>query len=240
MAGTSKKHPKNGMSRPHFTLIELLIVIAIIAILAGMLLPALGSARERARTAQCTSNIRQIGAALYMYFGDFQDYFPPSSPQAAMEPAFRSYTGVDPERYSSSKNYSDHQIWACPSDRYRMEQCSKAGFIAGSYAQNYYMRSNDDAASHNYTRLTRIKSPSNKIYSTDAGYYNGLQSATPWYGVKISANSYPYKKTVTDITSGTFFRHQESTPVLWLSGTVTVERRADLLGRQVWVNNVNY
>lgn len=54
-----------------FTLIELLITIAIIAILAGMLLPALNSARERGRTTTCTSQLKQVEAAMSLYAGDY-------------------------------------------------------------------------------------------------------------------------------------------------------------------------
>ncbi|MDD3927379.1 MAG: prepilin-type N-terminal cleavage/methylation domain-containing protein [bacterium] len=63
-----------SMHRKGFTLIELLVVIAIIAILASILFPVFGKAREKARSATCQSNLKQIGTMIAMYSQDYDEY----------------------------------------------------------------------------------------------------------------------------------------------------------------------
>src|ERR1039457_4282993 len=67
------------MKRNGFTLIELLVVIAIIAILAAILFPVFAAAREKARQATCTSNLKQIGLGLLQYIQDYDELEPPST-----------------------------------------------------------------------------------------------------------------------------------------------------------------
>ena len=80
------------MSKRKFTLIELLIVIAIIAILAAILLPALQAARERAMTAQCISNLNNLGKTSGNYLSDNRNLFPyPASTNPAQTNVIRNF-----------------------------------------------------------------------------------------------------------------------------------------------------
>jgi len=96
-----------------FTLIELLVVIAIIAILAAILFPVFAKAREKARQASCTSNLKQLGAALAMYLQDYDECWPANNTpgyDATIEIWFPGWIANGLAPYC--KNW---QIFYCPS-----------------------------------------------------------------------------------------------------------------------------
>jgi len=121
-----RKETANRMSGPGFTLIEMLVVIAIITILTGMLVPTIGRAREAAKQAVCGMNLRQIGYGIQSYMQSYNDYYPPMAPLPTAEPVLHP---VNP-RPAMNEVLAIHvgrqlDVFHCPSDRIRDRQMLK-------------------------------------------------------------------------------------------------------------------
>ena len=115
--------------RPAFTLIELLIVIAVIAVLAALLLPAIARAKESAHSATCRSNVHQLGLALTLYLGDYHHY-PGAAPSAKM-PGGYWHDYLTPY---CSRRWID-PVFRCPSYR-GLTLAPKGVLPLGSYGYN--------------------------------------------------------------------------------------------------------
>ena len=175
----------NHKKRDGFTLLELLVVIAVIALLASMLLPALHGAREFARKAKCMSNLKQLGYLITMYADDYDDYIFPSSVTA--EPAGgHNYWSLRLQEGGYIKTPSTwsyvSKVFVCPSIINKLDAKDKYGNPDRSrvYALNY------SGASGKYWKRSRVTNPSEFVLLIDS---IAIPGGYPFYYVGLTGSS---------------------------------------------------
>ena len=209
---------KNNKTR--FTLIELLIVIAIIAILAGILLPALSKARNKVKSIKCTSNIKQLGLYLTMYIDDNAGWLAPALIDANSTP---SWVKVIPNGIAWSWSHDQNaypqittfysKYLTCPSEDqpmgYNHTSFSSGKYNDGHYGFNYNLCGTNGGTGNNVPKkVSTIKHPSNGYWVGDTGNHF-LPDATYPDGVRMN------------------FRHNFACNILYLDGRVVTVKMSE-------------
>lgn len=176
--------------RRAFTLIEMLVVIAIIAVLVAMLFPVFSRAREKARQAACSSNLRQIGLAFGMYVQDYDEKLPDRRDlKLSLPGGFRPWTTWPPSDPRAGwaavvldPYIKNAGIWACP---------SVAGSSLGAAVQVVQRLTSAPDATATYYWLWRFDRPDDPIPLDDLWGKTDNQSVSDLQQARNPQAGYP-------------------------------------------------
>lgn len=193
-----------------FTLVELLVVIAIIGILASMLLPALSKAKNKAQSAACINQLKQLGVYLQFYVDDNKDFYMHyyDGPKASSGTIWMRCVAEYDQKLNNAASAMtiDANNWGkqmhcfiCPTATMNPDtEIYKVGSNNAWYTA-YAMN-----ASNTFIRHSTIKSPSKKIMLVDSAHYAAYP---PWASAPYTSSSYwPH------------FRHDNSANALYCDG----------------------
>lgn len=175
-------------NRRGFTLVELLVVIAVVAILAALLFPAFARAREKARQAACVSNVRQLGLAFQQYAQDNDEQLPAATDGGNGDGGVRggwiyyrvwASSGVVPDAFDPAQGsifpyLKSAGVYVCPSD-------GDGRRSGDSYAVNSCTTAQDNLQPHMGKSLAAFDAPASFALLGEEG--DATDDGNWWYGV---------------------------------------------------------